>query len=68
MNLLYIFNKEARIILFHYMYVLLLAIPAILNVYSVKLTLRIVTAISVVKFIACGCVAVFGIYYLIVNG
>ena len=44
------------------------AIPATLNMYSVKLTLRIVTAISMVKFIACACVSVFGIYYLIVNG
>jgi len=49
--------------MFIYIFIFL-AFPAALNMYSVKLTLRIVTAISVVKFIACGCVAVLGIYYL----
>ena len=51
-----------------YMCVYTIAIPAILNMYSVKLTLKIITAISVVKLIACACITVFGIYYISVNG
>ena len=45
-----------------------IAIPAMLNMYSVKLTLKIITTISIVKFIACACITVFGIYYIVVNG
>ena len=44
------------------------AIPAILNGYNVKLTLRIITVISVVKFIACACIAALGIYQIAVGG
>ena len=51
-----------------YMCVYTIAIPAMLNMYSVKLTLKIITAISVVKLIACACITVFGIYYISVNG
>ena len=39
-----------------------------LNGFSVKLTLTIITVISVVKFIACACIAALGIYQITVDG
>ena len=40
------------------------AIPAIVNAYSVKLTLQISTFITFVKFVATGFIVALGVYHL----
>ena len=40
------------------------AIPAMVNAYSVRLTLQLSTFITFVKFVATGFIVALGVYYL----